>query len=164
MTTSAPPAVAVMRPLRDGELESVFNAERREQGAEWLARQLRGELYVAVAEVDGEPVGTRCLDPVCGREWGHAFLFGASVRPAWRSRGIGAQLDAHLEEVARSLGFRTLRCVNAKRNARALRWHEKLGYRTIGETTLRWTAVDGREVEVECWELEREIPPLNTAS
>jgi hypothetical protein len=62
-TPDAPVVSAVViRSLRAEDVERFFEQAELATGAEWLARQERGELYVAVAEVDGQPVGHRCLD------------------------------------------------------------------------------------------------------
>ena len=81
------------------------------------------------------------------------------MQPAWQSRGIGTRLDEHLEQVARARGLRALRCVVVKLNPRSRAWHERLGYRCIGESIVRWLDSGGREVERDCWEFERRFSP-----
>jgi L-amino acid N-acyltransferase YncA len=137
------------------DLDSLFDERERALGMEWLERHERGELYVAVAEVDGVPVGRRCLDLTS--QSGAAYAFGATVWGAWRSRGIGSMLDDHLEEVALARGFRTLRSSVEKGNVRSKAWHERLGDRCVGESVRRWPDASGREVVVECWEFERPL-------
>jgi ribosomal protein S18 acetylase RimI-like enzyme len=124
----------------------------------WLARQGHGELYIAVAEIDGAPAGRRCLNVEHYAAIGAGYCFAASVLPQWRSRGIGAIIDAHLAAVALKKGLRVLRCVVEKSNPRARSWHERLGYRvtakasstgstptatrsrrTVGSSSVRWT-------------------------
>jgi ribosomal protein S18 acetylase RimI-like enzyme len=149
----------VIRRLQVDDLATCFTPQTRALGAEWLARQEREELYVAVAEVDGAPVGHRCLDFTYNPETGAAYCFAANVWPEWRSRGIGSSLDEHFAEVARAKGFRALRCVVAKHNTRARSWHERLGYHCIGDGEVRWTEPDGRAVAVDCWHFERPLFP-----
>jgi ribosomal protein S18 acetylase RimI-like enzyme len=146
------------RPLRAEDIEDLFLPDECAIAQEWLARQERGELYVAVAEVDGEAVARRCLDYTCSAEVGAAYCFAASVMGDLRSRGIGTALDRHFEEVALARGFHTLQCVSVKSNLRALSWHERLGYRRVGEDVIRWQEPDG-EREFECWLMERPLGP-----
>ena len=147
----------VMRPLRAEDVEEFFEPGERPLATEWLAKQERGELYVGVAELDGVPIGLRCLDLVAFADERIGYGFGASVRSEWRSRGIGSMIDRHLEEVARARGLHALRSVAAKHNEGAVRWHERQGDRRTGEKVIGWTEPDGREVEVDCWTFEREL-------
>jgi ribosomal protein S18 acetylase RimI-like enzyme len=85
------------------------------------------------------------------------YCFAAVVRREWRSQGIGTRIDEHVESVARARGLRALRCKIDKKNTRSISWHERLGYKRIGESVVRWTTVDGRELEVDCWKFERSL-------
>jgi GNAT superfamily N-acetyltransferase len=145
----------VIRPLCAEDVERLFGPRERALGAEWLAKQECGELYVAVAELDGAPIGRRCLEffPDEGVAWG----FGAAVLPEWRSQGIGSMIDRHLEQIARARGLHTLRSAAAKSNEAAVRWHERQGDRQTGESIVRWTDPEGREVEADCWMFERQL-------
>ena len=147
----------VIRPLCAEDVERLFEPVERAQAAEWLAKQERGELYVAVAEFDGVPVGRRCLDFTNYGHQGIGYGFAASVRSEWRSRGIGSMIDRHLEQVARARGMHALRSAAAKSNEGAVRWHEQQGDRRTGESVIGWTEPDGREVEVDCWTFERSL-------
>jgi ribosomal protein S18 acetylase RimI-like enzyme len=141
------------------EKGGVFDPGERALTAEWLAKQERGELYVAVAELDGVRVGRRCLDFTSFGDEGIGYFLAASVLLEWRSRGIGSMIDRHLEQVARARGLHTLRAVVPKSNERAAGWHERLGDRCTGEGVVGWTDLDGREVEVDCWTFERQLSP-----
>lgn len=145
-----------IRALEAADLEPLFG-ERGLDGEERLARQQRGEVLVAVAEVDGVAVGKMCLDLTSYESERAAYVFGAGVRPRWRSRGIGSMLDADLGQAALARGFRTLRCRVAKHNLRAQSFYERLGYLRIGGGLICWTEGGGREVEVDCWEFERPL-------
>jgi len=154
--TGAPGELA-FRPLRAEDAERLFRPGQEALVQEWLTRQEGGGLYVAVAELDGVPVGRRCLDFTYYAGQGIAYCFAASVQPEWRSRGIGSMLDRHLAEVAHARGCHTLRCVAAKHNDGAVRWHERIGDRRTGECVASWTEPDGREKKVECWRYERPL-------
>jgi GNAT superfamily N-acetyltransferase len=147
----------VIRGLCAEDLERFSGPLERELLTGWLAKQDAGELYVAVAWLDGTPVGRRCLDFTHYRDLGIGFGFAATVKPEWRSRGIGSMIDRHLEEVARARGLHALRSVAAKSNERAVRWHEQQGDRRTGERVFRWTNPNGREVEADCWMFERPL-------
>lgn len=152
------PGELVIRPLCAEDVERLFNPIEHALATEWLAKQERGELYVAVAELDGVPVGRRCLDFTLFGDKGIGYLFAASVRPRWQSRGIGSVIDRHLEEVARARGLHALRSQAAKSNERAVRWHERQGDRRTGERVERYTSgMHGREVVVDCWTFERQL-------
>ena len=152
------PGELVIRPLCAEDVEPLFDPTEYPLAAEWLAMQERGELYVAVAELDGMPVGRRCLNFTLFGDKGIGYLFAAAVRPRWRSRGIGSMIDRHLEQVARARGFHALRSQAAKSNERAVRWHERQGDRRTGERVLHYTSgVHGREVVVDCWTFERPL-------
>ena len=147
----------VVRPLCAEDVERLFEPEEQALAAEWLAQQERGELYVAVAEVDGVPVGRRCLDFTFFAGQGIGYAFAAAVVADWQSRGIGSMIDRHLEEVARGRGLHTLRSTAEKANEGAVRWHERQGDRCTGDQVVGWTDPDGREVEVDCWTFERPL-------
>lgn len=148
-----------VRQLRPADVDLLFAPVGRGLAAKWLRRQERGEIYVAVAEVEGEPVGRRCLDFTSFAKDGAGEVFAAVVRPEWRSRGVATAIQAHLDDVARRKGLRVLRSVVVKGNERARRWHERIGDRLIGERLVRWTEPDGRKVEEDCWDFERELGP-----
>jgi GNAT superfamily N-acetyltransferase len=148
----------VIRPLRPEDVKgAIFRPDEDTLAAGWLEKQERGELYVAVAELDGAAIGRRCLDFTYYGDEGIGYGFAAVVLDEWRSHGVGSMIDRHLEQVARARGMHALRSVADKTNERAVRWHERQGDRRTGERIARWTEPDGREVEVDCWTFERKL-------
>ena len=143
-----------IRALHADDLAQLFGDGQRELGRAWLARQERGELHVAVAELGGVPAGRRCLDLTSHRRQGAAYCFAFYVRMELRSRGIGTLIDRGSEAVARARGFHALQSAVAKGNPRGLAWHQRLGYRIIDEQELRWLEPDG-EHQSDCWVVER---------
>ena len=139
----APEGLAI-RKLRAEDLPRFFFPQDLPLGEKWLGQQKRGEMYVAVGEVDGVAVGRSCLlyndngDPPSG------YAFATTVSAEWRSRGIGSALVAHNERVAHSRGLYHLFSHTAKDNPRAAAWRERMGYRRVGEETIHWQEVDGR--------------------
>ena len=154
----APEGLAI-RKLRAEDLPRFFFPQDLPLGEKWLGQQKRGEMYVAVGEVDGVAVGRSCLlyndngDPPSG------YAFATTVSAEWRSRGIGSALVAHNERVAHSRGLYHLFSHTAKDNPRAAAWRERMGYRRVGEETIHWQEVDGRRVESSCWKFERVFTP-----
>jgi ribosomal protein S18 acetylase RimI-like enzyme len=151
------PSRIFVRQLRRDDLERLFPPFELGLAEKWLAMQERGEIYVAVAEVDGAPVGRRCLQLQHLAASGVVYGFAASVLVEWRARGIGTLIDAHSEAIALAKGFRAMRCSVAKSNVRGQAWHERLGYRIIGERIVHWVEGDGREVTQDCWDFERPL-------
>ena len=153
------PSRIVVRQFRRDDLEKLFMPIEFALAEQWLAQQERGEVYIVVAEVDGTPVGRRGLDLARCAKIGAVYGFAASVRSQWRSRGVGAAMDAHSKSIARAKGFRAIRCSVDKNNPRSRIWHERLGYQIIGEEVQHWVEADGREVTADCWEFERALIP-----
>jgi ribosomal protein S18 acetylase RimI-like enzyme len=150
----------VIRPLCAADLERIFSRLSRQHGAEWLARQERDEVYVAVAEIDAIPVGRVALDFTRRADVGAAVLWAAHVEPGWQSRGIGTTLFLHVEAVARERGFAAIELAVAKDNPRALALYKRLGYEVVGEGVGRWSYRDGdneiRVVEDE-WNMRKAL-------
>lgn len=145
-----------IRPLRAKDLAVLFDNRSRPNGAEWIERQERGEVYVAVAELDGVPVGRIGIDFLRRAGEGAAHVWSAHVYPPeHQSRGIGTALMAHLEEVARSRGEKLIRLGVGKENVDARRLYERLGYRVCGEETDSWTSADGTTVAEDCWTMQK---------
>jgi GNAT superfamily N-acetyltransferase len=59
-----------------------------------------------------------------------------AVAPARQGHGIGSQLMAHAEAIARALGLGRLRLYTNQRFAENVRLYLRLGYRVDGETDL----------------------------
>ena len=45
-----------------------------------------------------------------------------------------------------------------KKNTRSIAWHERCGYKRIGESVARWTEVDGRVLKVGAAYREKDVP------
>jgi GNAT superfamily N-acetyltransferase len=104
----------VIRRLTADDLDRLFKPAERVLGEWWLAQQEHGELYVAVAEVNGALVGRGCLN-FTSHSLGSGYCFVTYVRPELRSKGIGARIDQHHESVARARGLSALRCAVDKK-------------------------------------------------
>ena len=145
----------VVRKMRAEDLPRFFYPADLALGEKWLRQQERNEMYVAVAEFDGVAVGRSCLLYNFKGDPPNAYIFASSVAAEWQSRGIGSALSAHNERVARSRGLYHISAHSGKHNPRAAAWRERMGYRRVGEETIRWEEADGRQVESLCWKFER---------
>jgi ribosomal protein S18 acetylase RimI-like enzyme len=135
-----------IRLLEERDLDLIFSRQTRAAGAEWLAGQRRGVYHVAVAEVDGEPVGRVGLNFEGTGMADVPFLWAAHVEPEWQGRGIGTTLMRHVEEVARARGMRAIRLFVAKENERAAALYRRLGYVVCGESVDHWSYEEDGEV------------------
>lgn len=144
------PAGLSLRGLKAADLDLVFEHPYRVLGREWLSRHERGEVYIAVACLEGVPVARSGLDFVRIRHPQSAYLWAAQVAPPFQSRGIGSALFHHLEDVARTRGLEQVYLAVAKTNFRAQSLYEHLGYRVYDQQVLTWSYLDdeGRPVDV----------------
>lgn len=158
-------ASLTIRALRVEDLDHLFDAKSRPAGEKWLERQAGSEVYIAVAEVNGFPVGRVGLDFVLDAVEGVAYLWSAHVEQDFQSQGIGASLFLHLEQVARERGFRAIQLKVGQENLRAQRLYSRLGYEVCGEDIDRWSYWEGDRVEVVelCWVMRKIIPVSSQA-
>lgn len=91
--------------------------------AQWAKKH-----HLLRAVVDGQTVGVVDFY-VLG---GVAHLSEIIVAQAWRNRGVGSQLMARFEEVARAAGCHKLSLCTAK-NSPAVRFYRRLGYEVEGK-------------------------------
>lgn len=94
-----------------------------------------GKLYL-IADIDRVAVGFAMLgepkSEVCDAFDSPVELFRFYVDEAWHGHGIAQQMMDVVEDVARSLGGRTL-CLGVwEHNPRAIRFYEKIGFRDAG--------------------------------
>ena len=117
---------------RDIEIHSA-----RSYGAEIQLRELQdpGNVYL-IAEADGVPAGFAMLgepkSESCNAFESPIELFRFYVDEKWHGQGIAQQMMDAVDDVARSLGGRTL-CLGVwEHNPRAIRFYEKTGFRDAG--------------------------------
>jgi ribosomal protein S18 acetylase RimI-like enzyme len=147
-----------IRLLEEGDADRIFSPQTRAAAGDWLAGQQRGAYYIAVAVVDGAPVGRAGLNFEGTGLPDTPFLWAAHVEPEWQGRGIGTTLMRHLEDVARARGMRAIRLFVSKENPRAQALYERLGYSVDGEGVDRWSYEDAGEtiyVADPCWTMEK---------
>jgi putative acetyltransferase len=93
---------------------------------------LREGVAFFVARVDGLPAGCGGIQLV-GAEDGDAYgeLKRMYVRPAFRGRGVGKLLLAHLADYARQRGVDVLRLETGVHQVEAIGLYERFGFRRI---------------------------------
>jgi phosphinothricin acetyltransferase len=112
----------------------------------WLAKR-EARHPVIVAEEDGRVVGWGSLNPFMTRP-GYRFVadFSIYVERERRGKGIGGQLLARLEELARELGYHKLVLTALPWNAAGLALYAAFGFRAVGVYTEQGQ-IDGRWVD-----------------
>lgn len=89
---------------------------------------LVGDGMVQVSVLDGEVVGYLAWSLL----WGFPFIDFARMRGEYRDRGLGTELLHAAEDDIRARGYRML--WSSTQEPRALRWHERNGFRRVGAT------------------------------
>jgi ribosomal protein S18 acetylase RimI-like enzyme len=134
-----------VRPLVEADLDVLFDRSERQMGAAWLPRQARGEVYVAVACLDGSAVGRAGVEFL--PEGAH--FWAAEILTAFRSRGIGTLLIAHLEQAAAARGYSSVFFEVDGLNLRARALYARLGFRQRAHNVYRFGYRErGRTVNV----------------
>jgi GNAT superfamily N-acetyltransferase len=115
-----------------------------------LRRHLFGDRPAAealVAEVDGAPAGFALYFPTFSTFVGKPGLYleDLFIRPAFRGRGIGRAVLAHLARLAVERGCGRLEWSVLDWNERAIGFYRKLGARAMGD----WTVyrIDGEPLD-----------------
>lgn len=132
----------VVRAYRDGDaaafkalnvewIEHFFRLEPKDIEALDNPRRILAEGAIAMAELDGEVVGTCAL--IKRPEPGMWEIAKMGVTTARRGAGIGSALMAYLVEVAPSLGAKQLYIETNSALAPAIRVYEKFGFRHLGD-------------------------------
>lgn len=98
----------------------------------WRARLAVPGSYHAVAELDGEPVGTASGMPTDTD--GVVELVSMWVAPSVRGQGVAGRLIEDVERWARSVPAKELRLAVAEGNQPAAGLYQRHGFRRTGET------------------------------
>ena len=88
------------------------------------------EHLIDLLEEDGELLAL----VECIREPDHLLIENLAVAPAHQGKGHGHRLMAHVEALARALGFGEVRLYTNKLFAENVAFYRKLGYRSDGES------------------------------
>jgi GNAT superfamily N-acetyltransferase len=134
--------VVVVRAFRDGD-EGAFKALNVEWIAHFFAlepkdiealdnpQRILANGAIAMAEIDGEVVGTCAL--IKRPEPGVWEIAKMGVTTRHRGAGIGSAIMAHLIDVAPSLGAQRLYIETNSALGPAIRVYEKFGFRHLGD-------------------------------
>ena len=102
---------------------------------------LRVGYYCCVVELDHVLIGYAVMSSGAGE----AHVLNLCVAEAWRGRGIGGNLLAHLLEFARGIGVREVFLEVRPSNTGAIRLYQSQGFTQIGVRRGYYQAVGGRE-------------------
>ena len=147
LTLAIRPLAAEDLPL----LEQFPSGGLREKHRERLARQEAGEAVYLVAWDAGLPVGHLLLkwggagaEPMASRLRDCPAVEDFTVRPEYRSQGVGSHLLDTAEGLARGRGFERIGLSVGVENTRARALYERRGYADagLGEHTVRWPYID----------------------
>jgi len=85
-----------------------------------------------IAEEEAELIGFSIVEWPAGQRESVAYIQTLEVHPAFRGRGVGAELLVHAEESAQSAGARIIALHVDIENAAAIRLYESHGYARQG--------------------------------
>jgi phosphinothricin acetyltransferase len=117
--------------------------ERRD----WLAA--RGPRHpVVVLEADGQVVGWASLNSFNPRPaYDHVADISVYVERAWRGRGVGRRLLAHLTDLARGIGYHKMVLAAFPFNDAGMALYRRMGFAPVG-IYREQGRLDGRWVDV----------------
>jgi GNAT superfamily N-acetyltransferase len=132
----------VVRAFREGDeaafkalnvewIQHYFRLEPKDVEALDNPQRILADGAIAMAELDGEAVGTCAL--IKRPEPGTWEIAKMGVAPLRRGAGIGSALMTYLIEIAPSLGARRLYIETNSALAPAIRVYEKFGFRHLGD-------------------------------
>jgi ribosomal-protein-alanine N-acetyltransferase len=134
-----------IRNMQDADIAQVLRIERASYAFPWTEGIFRDCLRVSytcrVAEIGAVTAGYGILSVAAGE----AHLLNLCVADAYRCRGIGRRLLAHLLLAAGGAGAREAFLEARPSNISAIRLYQSLGFAQIGMRRGYYQAVDGRE-------------------
>jgi [ribosomal protein S18]-alanine N-acetyltransferase len=141
---SSPPEILI-RDMGFDDVALVVQMERQSYPFPWsegIFRDcLRVGYYCTVVELDHQVIGYSVMSSGAGE----AHVLNLCVSPAYRSRGIGAQLLGHLLEFAKGLRVVDVFLEVRPSNTAAIRLYSSEGFTQIGVRRGYYQAVEGRE-------------------
>ncbi|HEY3729725.1 MAG TPA: ribosomal protein S18-alanine N-acetyltransferase [Steroidobacteraceae bacterium] len=134
-----------IRAMRESDIAPALHIERASYAFPWTEGILRDCLRVnytcLVAEIGVVTAGYGILSVAAGE----AHLLNLCVAEAYRCRGIGRRLLAHLLRAAGAAGARDAYLEARPSNTGAIRLYQSLGFAHIGLRRGYYQAADGRE-------------------
>lgn len=133
-----------------------------------LHEQQEGRRLMLVADSSGFPIGQLFVhfhELQAGglfartEKYRRAYFYSLRVMEMFRGLGLGTQMLATAERIARESDCTLATISAAKDNLRARRLYERLGYRIVSEDEGNWSYTDQhgrvRYVHEPCWVLEK---------
>ncbi|MGC2460899.1 MAG: ribosomal protein S18-alanine N-acetyltransferase [Steroidobacteraceae bacterium] len=134
-----------IRAMQEADIAGVLRIERASYAFPWTEGIFRDCLRVhyscRVAEIGVVTVGYGILSVAAGE----AHLLNLCVADAYRCRGIGRRLLAHLLLAAGGAGAKEALLEARPSNTCAIRLYQSLGFTQIGMRRGYYQAIDGRE-------------------
>lgn len=145
MSAAAPLPQVDIRDMMPEDVAHVMRIENASYAYPWSDGIFRDCLRVGyvccVAEIDAIIVGYAVMSTGAGE----AHVLNLCVGDAWRGRGLGGQLLAHLMEFARSLHVTDAYLEVRPSNTSAIRLYQAAGFSQIGVRRGYYQAPGGRE-------------------
>ena len=159
------PLTVSVRPCREEDLSNLewFGCftHHREIFRQAYERQLRGEVVMLIADLQGFPVGQAWLDLEKRRTESIGVLWAVRVLPFLRNLGIGSLLIRAAERLLHTRGMDGAELGVEKDNVEARRLYERLGYHLVGEVSEEYgyTTPDGISAHhvVDQWILRKDL-------
>jgi len=134
-----------IRAMQEADIAAVMRIERASYAFPWTEGIFRDCLRVhytgRVAEIGVVTVGYGILSVAAGE----AHLLNLCIADAYRCRGIGRRLLAHLLLAAGGAGAKEASLEARPSNTSAIRLYQSLGFTQIGMRRGYYQAIDGRE-------------------
>jgi ribosomal-protein-alanine N-acetyltransferase len=134
-----------IRAMQEADIAAVLRIERASYAFPWTEGIFRDCLRVhytcRIAELSAATVGYGILSVAAGE----AHLLNLCVADAYRCRGIGRRLLAHLLLAAGAAGAREAFLEARPSNTSAIRLYQSLGFAQIGMRRGYYQSIDGRE-------------------
>ena len=136
---------AALRPMREADVDAVFDIERRAYEFPWTAGIFRDCLradYIAwVLERDGVLLGYFLMSLAAGE----AHVLNICVAPGQQGQGLGRRMLRSLVHLARARGAQRIFLEVRPSNRGAIALYDQEGFNEIGRRPRYYPARDGRE-------------------
>jgi [ribosomal protein S18]-alanine N-acetyltransferase len=139
-------------PMNESDLEEVLDIERGSFEPPWSREMFLEEMSnrnarLTVFRLDGKIVGYMCFWAVLDE----AHLLNIAVHPAYRSRGFGRTIMAHLETLCRGEGLKRIILEVGHRNLPARHLYKLCGFSSIGFRKQYYTVIRDDALVMEKW-------------
>lgn len=117
-------------PEYDEAVHLRYEVLRRPLGLEYTPDQLAAEyadIHLAAFDDEGQLIGYLCLSPLDKHKM---KMRQVAIAPQWQGKGVGSELVAASEELAKSLNFNIM-TMHARE--KAVPFYLRLGYRAVGD-------------------------------